>query len=226
MSRKSMFAIALAHFLAFLCLCSVPLFSQTETNGHTDPSILSTPGQAFFASNGMFFVPSNVNSAAPGNGALAANAVAVFGFVLPVKITIDHVSLQVSTTEPNSTANAGIYSASGNLLIDSGSFDTSTNSPQYKINKIAVSVTLSPGYYYFAYSLSSTSVHLATLTPQSGTSTAPNAYALTTGTGQPRYGIAANSVTNGGTSTSALPATLGTITSNENPAIPIVIFEP
>lgn len=86
---------------------------------------------------------------------------------------------------------------------------------------------LNPGFYYFAYSLSNTTVHLATISPADGTSTAANAYALENPTkAQPRYGVAANTVTGGGTSESTLPATLETITSNENAVIPIVVFEP
>jgi len=229
MFRRSgfIFVSALIMLLAF----TLQIAAQSEPDAPAQrtaavPSAFTTPGQAFFVSNGMLFVPSNVTSASPSSSVLA-NQVAVFGFVLPIKITIDHVSIQVSSPVAASTANAGIYNAAGSLLIDSGSFDTSTNTPQYKINTLKKAVVLSPGFYYFAYSLSNETVHLATLSPVDGTSTAANAYSLSfTTTQQPRYGVAANLVTNGGTSTSALPATLGVVTSNENPGIPIVIFEP
>jgi hypothetical protein len=213
--------------LASIGLSNVLLFaqagSQDTVNSSPRPRVgFDTPGQAFFVSTGMQFVPSNVSSASP--TALQAYDVAVFGFMLPYAIVINHVSIQVSKPIAVSTMNAGIYDASGNLLIDSGTFDTSTNSPQYKINAIAAPVTLTPGFYYFAYSVSNTSVKLATLAPQDGTSTAANAFSLssfnTTGV-QPRYGIATNVVSNG-----ALPATLGPIINNENQIIPIVVFEP
>lgn len=101
------------------------------------PTGYVTPGQAFCVSNGMVFVPSNVASVATA-GTLQPNQVAVFGFVLPITITISHISIQVSKVAPDSTANAGIYDASRNLLIDSGSFNTAVNTPvQYQMNTLS-----------------------------------------------------------------------------------------
>ncbi len=73
----------------------------------------------------------------------------VFKFVLPVSMTLRSCSYYWTNTIGSTGLNFGIYDVNGNLLIDSGSFDVSTNANSVQTLNFSA-VTLPPGVYYFA----------------------------------------------------------------------------
>ena len=143
----------------------------------------------------------------------ANNQVRVIRFVLPFRFTIRRISIAITTGIASSNVGAGIYSADGNtLLLESGAIvSTSTGNKTATIT----AVILEPGIYWHAVTTNDATVAVLVLNG-GGTSF----QLLNTGSST-QYGTAANA-----SSSSVLPATLGTVTtaSDRNPAL--VVFAP
>lgn len=149
-----------------------------------------------------------------------ANEVRVRQFILQSSFTIGHISIYLGDgAYSGTTFNFGIYSASGNLLLDSGAFN-GAYAVEGTVQTLSItSVTLTPGTYYFAQTASSYVVEPLGV---SGTASLISANAIANAT-TPRFAIAANTASGG-----ALPSTLGTLTAEgSNPAgTAIPFFEP
>lgn len=194
--------------LLLLLLCVCPLFGQGNASG---TAVVATAAQGGFWGPGVN--QENVGGTAIVFSPTGTNNVLVFEFALVKTVTVRKVVLTVVTTSVASTANVGIYTRTGNLLIDSGTFDTASATTQSKT--LGAPVTLPPGIYYFAQACTAT-------TPTSQTSVTWNGSAATiANTNGVRQGLAANALAAG-----ALPATLGTVTgfANRTPVAPL--FEP
>lgn len=161
----------------------------------------------------------DVNDCANASASMATvgtNVVNVLKFLLNGKITVGHVSVFINQGFFTGTMNIGIYSTSGNKLLDA-SFD---NTVEGAIQTVAITpVTLTQGEYYLAWSSSSTaSVVGFTGINQSG------GYSLFSGTGTVKWGTAANAYVSPN-----LPATLGAITpftaSPGMGGVPAALFE-
>jgi hypothetical protein len=87
-------------------------------------------------------------------GVVTANKVTVYLFQLDVAITISKASVTCTNNTIGPTASFGIYSFSGNKLVDAGSFNLLT-SPTVQVNTFS-SVTLPPGIYWHAQACTTT----------------------------------------------------------------------
>lgn len=142
-----------------------------------------------------------------------ANQVRACQFKLDDYYTISKITITVSAAgAAGATVSAGIYDASGNLLIDSGAFDGTSATTQ---TKSITPVTLPPGVYYFAQSQST----ITTLTAQSIVQPAALITMMNNQTIK-KCGTCANAVVSG-----AMPPTLGTITAT-NYNMLLAVFEP
>jgi len=171
---------------------------------------ISTAGQGFFLSDGHITGTGGYLTSLSQVSAVA-NQVKVAQFVLPVSITVTHVTMTVGATAV-STCNVGIYDAPATTkLVDSGNFNGNSATTQ---TLTIGAVTLPPGVYWFAVACSSTVVTSPSFANPTGTPVTPtwNNQAV-------RVGTAANSSAGG------LPATLGAITSTAINTT-IAMFEP
>jgi hypothetical protein len=195
--------------------------------GSGNIQIAASSGGASFDGNGAYFVGPGLTDLAEvyvsdtvntANFNSSANAVQVYLFQLDAEYTISKVSITSLGNSFSVHATFGIYSYTGNKLVDGGSFVELTGSG-VQTNSITP-VTLPPGVYWFAQS---------TDTSNSGEWPA----VVITNTSLPgmlsknstRSATAANAAAGG-----VLPATLGTLTpftpSNTNgDAIFCPIFE-
>jgi hypothetical protein len=148
-----------------------------------------------------------------------ANEVRVRKFTLQSSVTIGHVTTILENGAYSTTFNFGIYDSSGNLLLDSGSFN---GSPlvQGTVQTLSVtSVTLAAGTYFFAQTASYSTIQAVGLSG-SGSLIAAEAIANAVTT---RFAIAANAASGG-----ALPSTLGTLTAEGSSTVGSAtpLFEP
>jgi hypothetical protein len=139
------------------------------------------------------------------NNTNTANRVVVYLFQLDVAITVSKASISCTNNTIGPVASFGIYSFTGNKLLDTGTF-TCLTSPAVQTNTISPSVTLPPGTYWHAQT-SNTAGGGDTFTgivlqSAAGTRAMPLYIKNTT-----RCGTAANPSVAG-----VLPATLGAIT--------------
>lgn len=138
------------------------------------------------------------------NGSVTANQVVVYLFELSAGFTISKVSSECTDNVGGAHATFGIYSQSGNKLVDGGAFTTLT-SPGVQTNTITP-VTLAPGVYWFAQAATTgTAVHFFGVNVSAASNTNGMITALLTNA--TRVAIAANALSSG-----ILPATLGTLT--------------
>lgn len=166
-----------------------------------------TAGRGGFFGGTINLPPVGVNTAVLS----AANQVRVYEFVLPFNTLVRKLAFNVTTLFAGGNCGVGIYSAAGNLLVNSGA--VSTASTGNKTATLATPVLLTPGTYFLAWTGDNTTFTLLGFTVGSleGLMRANNAN---------RNGIAANASSGG-----VLPATLGAITGGGfNPAA--VFFEP
>lgn len=210
-------------------LQTVPISTTAPTNGQVlelvsnvwTPTTLSsgpaftTPGQGGFFGPGIpllgpFYgqnVSSNIISG-------TINQISVFQFCLLASFTISKVTARSVNGVASATANFGIYSAAGALLLDSGAL--SLASANTTVTSSITAVALTPGTYYFAQSSNKTTAQTWGLQPGPAT-TAVDLINLNS----VYIGQAANA-----TSAGALPATLGTITADSvYPAVTIPFFQ-
>jgi hypothetical protein len=127
-----------------------------------------------------------------------ANQVYCQQFVLPYRVNIGKVTYQVTTTAAASIGDIGLYSATGNLVLNTGGFSTAVlgiaTAPV-----VGGPVVLNAGVYLFAYTNSTNLVQMRQLTT-SGASPLLNNQTVK------KMGQAANAASGG-----VLPATLGNI---------------
>ena len=154
------------------------------------------------------------NSNPESSAGFAANVAAAYAFYLAAPITISKITIDVTALSASTFASAGIYSIAGEKLVDSGTFDCGTSG--IKTNTIT-GVPLTPGWYYFVWTNSSTATGF---TYFSAVNNSPTAAILNTNGTR----VATGSATSGG----ALNSTLGTltgITTGYAISIPAAFFE-
>jgi hypothetical protein len=185
---------------------------------------VNSPGASFgTAGHGGFFGPglcemghSWADNAQSSTICNTNNQVTVRQFILQSSFTLGHCSAYCMSAVGTETFDFGIYSASGNLLIDAGGFSANTTALQ---TLSFTSVTLPPGVYYFAQTMSDASQQVLgvgnSATELSLMDNLLNALS-------PRVAIAANPATGSGT----MPATLGTLTASTVGGTGIPFWEP
>jgi hypothetical protein len=184
-----------------------------ENNGTVNLQSASSGG---LSGNGVFFfgpgitdygtIYTNGGGAGSGiaNGTIVANRVVVYLFVLTNSFTISQATTACFTNLGGQTATFGIYSFSGNKLVDAGQFVTLT-APGNQTNSFSP-VTLPPGTYWHAQATTSASNPTFPGFVVSGGS-ASNSFASMLVKNNVRAAIAANSLSAG-----TLPLTLGALT--------------
>ena len=152
-----------------------------------------------------------------------ANRVIAVAFYLARPVTINHASISMPTQAgTTATGNAGIYNASGQLLVDTGSFNLNPGSTGVFTRAAAVfntggGITLPAGTYFYAWAMTVTATVALTGMAGPGTSQAGLVNAVTV-----QMGLSgAGNVLSGG----ALPATLGTLTGGDI-SVPCAFFCP
>jgi hypothetical protein len=192
---------------------SAPLF---QSGGSIVP-VLNSAGKGYYIPG--YELKSNV--AAEAGDYTANNLVRVLQVVLPFKLTVGHISMNVTTGVNNSsTIDVGLYNAAGSLLVNAGGFNANTNGVK---TATPTPVTINPQVLYFAWtantsgtvgSLGHEAIQLASLL-------VANLFGVINLNGV-RYGTAANSATAG-----VLPATLSTLTAVNSAASypPFALFE-
>ena len=87
-----------------------------------------------------------------------ANHVNCHLFYLPASTTVAVITMEVGVGQPGATLNVGIYNATtGAILIDSGAMPAVTSGAVIKVTPtVGPSLTLVPGWYYYAFSSNST----------------------------------------------------------------------
>ena len=189
----------------------------TVTNGDgvsgnptIDYSTTSTSGLGFhIPGNGGVPFTSDVSGTLAGS----SNEVRVVLILVPNRITVDRIAVNGVVDSAGNNAGFGIYSSDGNTKIcDSGAISTTSwaGASSYALSS---SCTFGPGYFYYAWTASSTT---PTARSNGGIS---NFYTpINAGTGTV-LGTAANASSGG-----VLPSTLGTLTDSAGLTIPIVRF--
>ena len=176
-----------------------------DANGNTNlraaVSAYSTSGQGWFIGPGIANLTPTIQGFNAAITNFAANQVIVQQFVLEASWTLSTCSYELASQTTNSFFNFGIYSASGNKLIDAAFVGSTTNLQTVSFTP----TTLPAGVYYFASSATDTSFTGPAI--QAGT----NVYGqvlkmLNAGVGA-IVASAANSTSGG-----VMPATLGTLT--------------
>lgn len=166
-------------------------------------SSFSTAGVGGFWSAG--FPLQAINGFSVSNGPIvctvAGSQVIVWQFVLESSWTISNVSCYVSSGVGGASVNFGFYSATGNLLLDSGALSAATTNT---IQSTTVTPTVLPsGSYYFAAACTSDIAAFIAFSLNS-----IPLLNVCNGVGTLKIAYAANLLSAG-----ALPATLGTLTS-------------
>lgn len=160
--------------------------------------MLSTPGVIFTAP--IQTLPFAFSSATS-DTVSGTNVVYAAYFYLPFNITVNHIGAIVTTAAGASNMNLGIYSSDRlTKIIDSGAI--ATTGTGYKTASVA-GVILQQGFYWVAYSFTSTSIVLRGWFNQGDSG-------LSSGNAN-IWGSAANA-----TSSNILPSALGAITASGN----------
>jgi hypothetical protein len=154
------------------------------------------------------------------NSASTSNQVEVFMFRLDRPFSFNTLTIRTGAVgSPNPTASVGIYSSSGNRLVHWDSIVLG-GVPTFQATPTGGAVLLQPGYYYWAFS-NSTTVNQETAGGLEHGGSGENVEAWNIDT--VRGGTAANAMVSG-----VLPATLGALTAGFNNAgdLPLWIVEP
>jgi hypothetical protein len=190
---------------------------------------LSSSAQASFSTvgGGGFWGPGLCENAHEWMGEVTAatisansNEVRVRQFILQSSFTIGHITTILSNGSfSGTTFNFGIYSASGNLLLDSGPFNGDYTEDGLVQTLSITSVTLSPGTYYYAQTASESGIQPTGLVGNSSISVIDAIANATTS----RFAVAANAASGG-----ALPSTLGALTAETSnwAGTGLAFFEP
>ena len=162
------------------------------------PAVLSVADQGYF----FGYTLVGTGPVSTQNITSANNAIRVFQFVLPFRITVRKIGWDMTTGIDGSHSSMGIYSADGNsLLVHSGAVATAIADQAIQVTTVT-EVVLNPAAYYFAQTSTSVSVNARIWNLGSRPQNLLNAASVAE-----RCGTAANASSGG-----VLPATLGTIT--------------
>ncbi|MEW6732055.1 MAG: hypothetical protein AB1489_12075 [Acidobacteriota bacterium] len=193
--------------------------SAQTISGADDISISTASGtitirRVAASTNGAYFVLPVSPIAAPAGtatGVATNNQVRVARIYIPTRITVNRISFRVSGNCASCSCSAGLYTGDGNILsIDSGAKDCT--SVGIKSTTLGSATTISPGWYYLAWTSSVALSFALSGAPTAGTQAVD---ILNDGTTQ--IGTAANTSSSG-----ALPSALGTITSDNAFTVPFV----
>lgn len=199
-------------------------YAGLDSNGNVPPSHGGVASEITAAVGGFWGGVTGEPAGAvatTGPQTASANRVYFKQFTLLCRVSVKKVSINVTASVASTHVSVGIYDAGGNLLVDSGQFDCSSNG--VKTNTLGASVVLPPGVYYFAWSCDSTSSSLQVpyftgLISQAALGAARdilNATAVRTGKGS-------NTVSSG-----AMPSALGTLsTASGEVDVQCAFFEP
>ena len=145
-----------------------------------------------------------------------ANHVNAHLFYLSSSVLVNLISVYVGVGAAGATANFGIYNQDGSLLIDSGPMVVTGSGVVVFAANTAINVRMVPGWYYFAFSCTSTAATFLAINQNNIIAY----YALSGGT--PKNILAASPLAGG-----ALPLTLGNISTLSPSDVvyhPMVIF--
>lgn len=164
------------------------------------------------------FVLNNLTSISANeiNGSfIPAGTLVCYLFQLLVPLSLSKCSAQANATQGGFTSAFALYTESGNLLVNGGSFN-SLQSPVVQTNSFG-SVLVPPGLYYHIQVCNQTAVNAQFLGFQLNSSGLYSYITNTFNINTPRFATAANLATQGpnngqGNPTTVLPATLGALT--------------
>ncbi len=163
------------------------------------PRVTGATGSVDTAGEGGLFVPHFFVQAAVLNAVIqtVANRVSVCQFVLPFRIKVVNIVVNITTPHAANFCAYAIYTPDGNtVLLESGAISTASAAV---VNTAITAVTLEPGPYFAAWTATQTTAQAAHETT--------SAVVGFTNENNVRIGRAANA-----SSSSVFPATLGTIT--------------
>jgi hypothetical protein len=185
---------------------------RAVTTSDEIPPTISTADQGYFFAPTVFIPHDIVANTAVG----ANNQVRVMQFVLPFRVTVTRISMEVTTAAASAVCDAGIYAADGNTrhVYAGANSGFSAGTTGVKTVTLGASVTLAPGAYYYAWTCSDATVQVRLLNNPGGQNSLLNAVTVE------KNGTAANAASAG-----ILPTTLGTITAATAAAM-VAIFEP
>jgi hypothetical protein len=146
-----------------------------------------------------------------------ANHVNAHLFYLSSSVLVNVISVYVGVGAAGATANFGIYNQDGSLRIDSGPMAVTGSGVVVFAANTAINVGMVPGWYYFAFSCTSTAATFLAIDQNNIIAY----YALSGGT--PKNVLAASPLAGG-----ALPLTLGNISTLSPSDVvyhPMVIFD-
>lgn len=196
------------------------LAQLSVSGGNTD---IADSGIGFFSISasplGGIFLPSIVLPLSAGSSEVLESGsspfpVKVIQVVVPYKISVGHVTVDVSAGSSGKFSIGVYYATSGtnNKLIDTGNVNCTAGIASIALGS---SVVLQPGIYYYAFAASDTTCALDGSSSSNGAWT--NAVA----------GATRSAVTTGVyTSTTPLPSPLGSITANNSVVAPFAFLEP
>ena len=140
----------------------------------------------------------------------AADRVLVTQFVLPFRVVVRNVVVDITTLEVGKLAGFGLYDAAKNLVLASGAISTTTTGVK---SDVITPVTVEPGVYFVAWTADGT-------TAAGRFATGGTNYINIVNENAVRTARAANA-----SSAGVLPATLGALTEESHNTL-MVYFEP
>lgn len=140
-----------------------------------------------------------------------ANVVTFSMFLLPTKVTVNHISTTVMTTSATATFNIAIYDSGGNRLIDSGPLACNT---AQAVGASVGSITLQPGTYYIAAAATDSTCAIIGITNPSNVQKMANLNGNRAGTSASHL-VSPN-----------MPNPIGSLTAVNGIYLPIVFIEP
>lgn len=161
---------------------------------------------------GLFSWGGTVATAAP----IATDTVRAIQFVLPYRIIVGRLSLEITTLSVGGSIGVGIYNADGQTrLITSAAISTTTTG--VKTVTLGAAVTLEPGVYWFGYTADNTVIRVAVINLSAQVANVLNARTTK------KLTVAGN----GPDSPGVLPSALGALTTGTTSFTPpLTVFEP
>ena len=139
-----------------------------------------------------------------------ADRVLVTQFILPFRVVVRNIVVDITTLEVGKLAGFGLYDAAKNLAVDSGAISTTTTG----VKTVSITaVTIEPGVYYVAWTCDG-------IVAKSRFASNGSFYINMVNENATRTARAANASSSG-----VLPATLGALTEESHDTL-MVYFEP
>lgn len=169
----------------------------------------TSPSVSYAAQTGgtCWMIPSPYVYVSGTSATHVANEVRVWRFFLPMKLTVDSIIYNQATGSASSSS-LGIYSGDGNTKLIQATVRTTGTGIR---TTSGLAVTLGPGHYYLAWTISGTTAGVFT------TAEAATIFQTIFRSGTVQTGSAANASAAG-----VLPTTLGAITAVDYTQVPIV----